>query len=140
MDKAACLAIFDANCPEFFAANERDDYVRFLDAEIDGYEVCELDGRVVGAFGLMSNGVGEHHLNWIMLDPGSQGAGIGQAMMDRIIAVAREVQATLVGIAASHKSAPFFARFGAQHISRTEDGWGPGMHRIDMELEIGATH
>ena len=39
-----------------------------------------------------------------------------------------------VSIAASHKSAPFFARFGARIVETTPDGWGPGMHRVDMEL------
>ncbi len=39
-DQAACRAIFDANCPEFFALNERDDYLLFLDANTPGYKVC----------------------------------------------------------------------------------------------------
>ncbi|MEL7186288.1 MAG: GNAT family N-acetyltransferase [Pseudomonadota bacterium] len=138
-DRDACLAIFDANCPEFFAANERDDYASFLDAGYAGYEVCEVDGKVAGAFGLMFNDDNEHRLNWIMLDPQLQGAGIGQTIMDRIIVSAREKGASKVGIAASHKSASFFAKFGAKELIRTEDGWGPGMHRVDMELEVGRT-
>ena len=31
-DKSVCLKLFDANCPEFFAPNERVDYAEFLDA------------------------------------------------------------------------------------------------------------
>ncbi|WP_242112849.1 hypothetical protein [Luteimonas aquatica] len=37
-------------------------------------------------------------------------------------------------ISASHKSAPFFARFGALETARVPDGWGPGMHRVEMRL------
>jgi hypothetical protein len=37
-----------------------------------------------------------------------------------------------VKIAASHLSAPFFAKFGAVPLRTTDDGWGPGMHRVDM--------
>ncbi|WP_439102406.1 hypothetical protein [Congregibacter sp.] len=33
--------------------------------------------------------------------------------------------------------APFLAHFDARECQRLEDGWGPGMHRIDMELTIG---
>ena len=29
-DESACLALFDENCPAFFAPNERDDYLVFL--------------------------------------------------------------------------------------------------------------
>ncbi len=32
-DREACLGLFDANCPEFFAPNERADYVAFLETE-----------------------------------------------------------------------------------------------------------
>lgn len=135
-DRHACLEIFDANCPEFFAANERDDYAEFLDAKYDDYEVCELDGRVVAAFGLIRNEEGENRLCWIMLDPSAQGHGLGSAIMNRIMRAGSESDTPVVGIAASHKSAPFFARFGAKELSRTDDGWGPGMHRIDMELVV----
>ena len=66
-DYQSCIDIFDANCPEFFAANERQGYKRFLKDSPVAYEVCEADGRVLGAFGL--TGEGEKRLNWILLDP-----------------------------------------------------------------------
>ena len=135
-DREACLAIFDANCPAFFAVQERADYMSFLDAGPVGYEVCETAGRVVAAFGLADDDGSGAILCWIMLDPGSQRAGIGSAIMKRVITRGRSTQSSLIRIAASHKSAPFFARFGAVAKGRTEDGWGPGLHRIDMELPL----
>ena len=66
-DREACLAIFDANSPTFFAPNERADYVSFLGAVPDGYEVCEVVGRVVAAFGLVDDDVKGVNLNWIMI-------------------------------------------------------------------------
>lgn len=135
-DRAACLAIFDANCPTFFAPNERADYVSFLEAVPARYEVCEVAGRVVAAFGLVVDDSKVVNLNWIMLDPKSQGAGIGSAIMKRVISAGRASQSFLIKIAASHKSAPFFAKFGAVATVHTEDGWGPGMDRVDMELRL----
>jgi hypothetical protein len=41
-----------------------------------------------------------------------------------------------VDIAASQKSAAFFARFGAVTLKVVDNGWGTGMHRIDMELPL----
>ena len=133
-DRQDCLALFDANCPTFFAPNERVDYESFLDGKPDGYEICETKGRVVGAFGLLDAGEARMNLCWILLDPQIQGLGIGSRIMKRAISIGRASRAPAIGIAASHKSAPFFARFGAVTITHTENGWGPGMDRVDMEL------
>ena len=131
--REACLAIFDRNCPEFFAPNERPDYADFLRRADDGYRLCRIDGRVVGAFGLMAAGApGDAHLNWILISPDAQGGGIGRAIIAEVAASAREREVRTVHIAASHRSAPFFARFGAEETGRKDDGWGPGMHRVDM--------
>ena len=135
-DREACLSIFDANCPSFFAPNERSDYASFLDTAPDGYEVCELAGRVVGACGLIKQGDDGGSLNWIMIDPDTQGAGIGSAMMERIVSLARAAELASIDIAASHKSAAFFERFGAVARELTTDGWGPGMDRVDMTLHL----
>jgi hypothetical protein len=61
-DIDSCLDIFDANCPKYFAANERDEYRCFLDDVPTNYEVCEVDGQVLGAFGLLGNGEAENGL------------------------------------------------------------------------------
>jgi GNAT superfamily N-acetyltransferase len=134
LDRETCLAIFDANCPEYFAPNERADFAEFLAPVPSGYQVCETDGRVVGAFGLMGDPPDHCRLNWILLDPAAQGAGVGSAMMGRVASAGRDAGVGVVRIAASHKSAPFFARFGARPVRVTKDGWGPDMHRHDMEL------
>jgi GNAT superfamily N-acetyltransferase len=133
-DRQACLDIFDANCPAFFAPNERRDYEAFLDAAPAGYEVCESDGRLLGAFGLFEDGRHAQVINWILLAPQAQGAGVGSRIMERLVDRARRSGRKRVRIATSPMAAPFFERFGAVAKSLTSDGWGPGMDRLDMEL------
>ena len=135
-DTNACLAIFDRNCPAFFAPEERVDYAAFLAGEPATYELCLSGGCIVGAFGLTPGEAGSARLNWILLDPAAKGAGAGAAMMRRAIGRARGVGATHIDIAASHLSEPFFAKFGARTLSREVSGWGPGMHRYDMLLQV----
>ena len=135
-DQDSCLAIFDANCPEFFAPNEREDYVSFLESNPRGYEVTVSNGALVAAFGVLSEGDGAQRLNWILLQPDAQGLGLGTAIMARSTLTARVRGAETLHIAASHKSAPFFERFGAQRLVFTEHGWGPDMHRVDMALRL----
>lgn len=137
-DRAACLAIFDANCPESFAPNERADYAAFLDSASDAYTIVHADGRAIGAFGVFQGAApDECRLSWILLDPALHGRGIGRSVMSRATAAARAHGATVLRIAASHKSAPFFAAFGATVVHTTPEGWGPGMHRVDMDMPVG---
>ena len=135
-DLTECIAIFDANCPAFFAANERQHYLAYLDRHPEGYEVCELDSRLVGAFGLADDGDDRMTLNWIMLHPDTQGTGVGSCIMRRAIKRAESAGASALTIAASHKSQPFFRKFGAETVTETEHGWGPGMHRVDMTISL----
>jgi GNAT superfamily N-acetyltransferase len=138
-DREPCLALFEANCPEFFAANERDDYVEFLSSLASlaaSYNVCMIAGRIAGAYGLEPHD-GTLALRWILLSPAVQGRGVGTAIMARVLDEARRQGAGQLHIAASQKSAPFFARFGAAELARIADGWGPEMDRVDMCLHLG---
>jgi GNAT superfamily N-acetyltransferase len=133
-DQPACLALFDANCPEFFDPGERPGYVQFLEAIPEEYEVCLDENRIVGAYGVLPHAPHEFVIRWILIAPDAQGRGIGSAMMARALALLRVTGARRLHMAASHKSAPFFARFGARAMATTQQGWGPGLHRVDMEL------
>jgi len=136
-DQAHCLGLFDANCPEYFATDERKDYAAFLSRAASQYTVCVEGAQVIGAFGLLPERPGEGRLNWILIDPRSQGTGLGSAMMAEVKRAACADRMHTVHIAASHRSAPFFARFGASAERETRDGWGPDMHRIDMRWRMG---
>ena len=136
LDQAACLSIFDANCPDFFALNERDDYLQFLESCPAGYELCVLTGKVVGAFGVFKQNEDSASLNWILLDPTVQGQGVGARIMERVNVLAQSLGINTLHIAASHRSAPFFEKFGALPQTVTEHGWGPDMHRVDMALHL----
>ena len=137
-DRDRMLAIFDANTPAFFAVGERVDFTRYLDGNAARYEVCEQDGAIVAGFAVAPGTTGRAHLNWILVDPAAQGGGIGNAMMDAARQRALDQGAAMLDIAASQHSAPFFLRHGARALGHTDNGWGPDMHRIDMEMPLGA--
>lgn len=132
----AALALFDANCPAFFAPNEREDFERFLLDFGADYRVA-IDGKkVLAGFALQTASGRRAQIRWIMVHPEAHGAGLGRRMMSDAVSLAKEAGALTIDIAASHLSAPFFARFGAVERVRTPDGWGPGMHRVDMTLSV----
>jgi len=136
-DLQSCLALFDENCPEFFSPNERADYAAFLASCIQHYIVCLSGDRIVGAYGLYPRTSGGSALHWILLSPSSQGSGLGTLIMSRAMEALRSSDRFPLYISASHKSAPFFARSGAIETSRIADGWGPGMHRVEMQIVAG---
>ncbi len=135
-DREACLALFDENCPAFFAANERADYAEFLDTQPSEYQVCLKADVIIGAFGLMGSAADWRDLNWILISPHSQGLGLGTQFIRRVVQQAKSAGLTGITIATSHLAEPFFAKHGASRIREIEHGWGKGMHRVDMELKL----
>ncbi len=132
-----CLSLFDENCPEFFAPNEKADFEDFLKQTTQGYEVCLLDGHIAGAFGTFIQGPTLAKIDWILLARQAQGSGIGSLIMDRVIAQVKALDCKQLSIATSHKAYRFFESKGAVIVSREEHGWGPNMHKIDMLLDLG---
>ncbi len=132
-----CVTLFEQNCPSYFAENEREDYIRFLQTEPEpsGYFVGVIENQLVSAFGVSNTPETKRaRLSWILVSPSKKGLGIGNKMMTRAQIIAQEKGATVLDIAASHLSAPFFKAFGAQERQNIPHGWGIDMHRVDMEI------
>ncbi|MCH9651326.1 MAG: GNAT family N-acetyltransferase [Deltaproteobacteria bacterium] len=137
-DLEECLALFDANCPEFFAPSERLDYEAFLALEPPGYKVVVAGDEMLGAFGFEAAANSSRgRLGWILVHPSAQRTGLGSQMLTEIRQEAEARSISVLDIAASHRSCTFFAHFGAVELQRTENGWGPGMHRVEMEWFLG---
>ena len=135
-NKTAVLSIFDKNCPEYFAPNERDDLIKFMDQYANGYRVCVHEDTIVGAFGLYEKDDKDSRLQWILLDPAVQGIGAGSQIMQDVFKQANEKNIKTIQIATSHVSFKFFEKHGAKIISEVENGWGPGMHQVHMEIQL----
>jgi len=135
-DLEACLRLFDGNCPEYFHPGERAGYVDYLRRPTGPYAVGLLHDRLVAGYGLEESGDQALTIRWVVVAPEAQGLGLGRELMERALAAVRASGRPRLLLAASHRSAPFFARFGAIELARIPDGWGPGMHRVDMELMV----
>lgn len=132
-----CLELFDENCPQYFAESERGDYIAFLKASPLDYYIGVNDGCVASAFGITSTAATlRTRLSWILVSTHFKGTGVGAKMMDYSMEASLKKEALVIDIAASHLSAPFFAKFGAQELNRTPNGWGLGMHKVDMEIKL----
>lgn len=134
-----CLFLFDLNCPSFFAAEERADYISFLATNQELYLLGRLGHEIVSAFGIE---MGENRIcgiAWLMVHPEYHRKGYRSAMMAFVLKYARKHRIVKILLSTSQHSADFFEQFGAYETSRIENGWGVGMHRIDMEIDLPAS-
>lgn len=139
-DRSGCLRLFDENVPGFFAAGERMDFEAFLDREARrcAYRVVLRGGRIVACGGHVIEPDGQTvSLCWGMVDPGLQGTGIGTALTRSRLDAARDMPgAARARLDTSQHTQGFYARFGFEAESVTQNGYAPGLDRWEMVLNF----
>lgn len=142
-DRAACLAVFDSNLPEFFLATERTDYTADLDEFEAGewgtatYLMLEEAGEVLACGGAYTRDDGRAGLAWGMVRRDRHRQGLGQQLLRaRLDWLLAQPAAREVWLDTSQHSAPFFGRFGFEIMRETPDGYGPGLHKLDLRLDL----
>ena len=138
-DRAACLAVFDSNTPEFFRPEERPQLEAFLDEPRAAYFVIEHEGSIVGCGGhyRMETGPAQARLVWGMVRRDRQRQGLGRfLLLYRIREITRMGGVQMVGLETSQHAAPFFQRQGFKVASVEKDGYGSGTDRLAMAMRL----
>lgn len=143
-DRAACLAAFESNVPEYFDASERADFEDYLDALAAGsagryFVAVALDGRVVGAAGYALDERGTvADLCWAMVHRRDHRGGHGRVLLDaRLAAIRAHGGVREVRLSTSQHAAGFYQRFGFHTVKLVPGGFAPGIDRCDMVLTLG---
>lgn len=136
-DREACMALFESNCPKYFAPEERADYEDFLDTLNCDYSVLTIGEELVGCGGIHVDAeTGQGNLCWGMVDQSRHKSGLGKALLEfRLAAIKANPAATHVHIDTSQLSGPFFAKYGFKETHKTKDGYGAGIDHVEMILE-----
>lgn len=137
-DREGCLAVLDANTPDYFAPEERATFGEFLQEPPGTYLVLEDAGKVVGCGGyipLPETRVA--HTSWGMVHPDYKGRGLGKRLFQaRIDAVRERGDADRVRVTTSPQTASFFLPYGFKETSREKDGIVAGIDLVEMWLEL----
>ena len=134
-DRPTCSALFERNCPAYFAIEERSAYQAFLEAEPKQYWLAWTDNVAVACYGVtIERDVAG--IDWIMVDPSHQSKGVGDAMVKRAFDLFNKHNVKEVKVATSQHANRFFERYGLVETSTTLHGWGQGMHKIDMVMSL----
>jgi GNAT superfamily N-acetyltransferase len=138
-DRAAVLAIFDSNVPEFFTITERVDFAAFLNQLSGPYFVIEVpNGGVVacGGYALVPEEC-RADLCWGMVLRSRHGRGIGRFLTElRVEAARADDRVHHVVLNTSHLTREFYERLGFITERVAVDGFSPGLDRVDMRLAI----
>lgn len=135
--KERCLEIFKSNMPKFFAAEELQSFIDFLDHDIeDNYYVVEKDGVIVACGGvfLEEDGI-EAGLSWGMVDVDQHKAGIGKMLTAYRIDLLKEVYpGKIYKVDTSQHTAGFYLKRGFETIEVIPDGFAKGIDKYVMKM------
>ena len=121
-DRPTCSALFERNCPAYFAIEERPEYQAFLEAEPSQYWLAWADNVAVACYGVtIERDVAS--IDWIMVNPSHQSLG-WDAMVKRAFNLFNKHNVKEVKVATSQHANRFFERYGLVETSTTLHGWG----------------
>ena len=139
-DRDGCLEIFDSNVPRFFRPHERPEFEAFLRA-LPGPYLVLMDGSgstvACGGYAITEDS-GVADLCWGMVRQDEHGNGYGRALAEARIAQLRaDSRVQAIALQTSHHTATFYERLGFRTTRTVADGYGPGLHRHDLIMEVG---
>jgi ribosomal protein S18 acetylase RimI-like enzyme len=140
-DREGCLAIFEANVPAYFDPSERKAFAEYLADPRGRFAVVdEAGGAVLGCGGVMTAREGKiANLVWGMIAPAHHRRGLGRLLaLERLSWIAAMERVERVVMDTSQKTVAFYLRLGFAVTNSTPGGYGPGLDRVDMELELDA--
>lgn len=138
VDFDACLAIFQSNCPDFFASSELADFEAFL-LDLPGpYLMLKQGKHVIGCGGFAFNQSDKSaDLCWGMIHKDFHKQGLGELLLtERLNRIRLNPDIKFIHLNTCQLTDSFFERSGftTRHITR--NGFAPGLHRYDMILTL----
>jgi [ribosomal protein S18]-alanine N-acetyltransferase len=138
-DRQACIAAFKSNIPKFFMPDELNDFENWLgkvETTNEPYFVVEEDNEVIACGGFS---IYPHKqlatMTWGLVHNRLHKKGIGKALiLHRIAAIRKAFPSVTIGLDTTQHSFSFFEKLGFVTTKITNDSYGEGMHRYDMEL------
>lgn len=139
-DMQACLDIFDGNTPRFFSLVEREDFESFLlnYAVAWNYLIIEDNGSIVACGGYnYDNDSKSVSFCWGMVAKHLHGTGLGKMLTVARLKTASAMPAvTKIRLDTSQHTQGFYAQFGFVPERIILQGYGPGLDRWEMALNL----
>jgi len=140
-DKEGCVSVFETNLPKFFQPEELAEFKQFLE-ELPGpyLVIVDTEGVVVGCGGYaLFDGSEVADLCWGMVRQELHGKGLGRRLTEaRIEGALRDLSVSGIALHTSQHTRGFYEGMGFRMTYMERDGYGPGLHRCNMQLVVSA--
>lgn len=145
-DNKSCIEMYHSNMPLYFAPEELNYLKNWLKGLDEGrlvyetnlaehYYVAEIENKVIaaGGFYITKNG-NKAHMSWGMVHNNYHKQGIGkELLLFRINTIKQLYPNCKISLDTSQHTFTFFQKLGFTVTKITENGYGEGLHRYDME-------
>lgn len=133
-DKSQVLGIMAECIPTYFAPEELPELEYYLEHEIEQYFVAEIDGKIIAAGGINTEGV-VGKISWDFIKPAHHGKGIGKSLLEHRVKILRDMpNVSCIRVRTSQVAYKFYERNGFILLSVQKDYWAAGFDLNLMEL------
>lgn len=140
-DKKEIINLLRLNTPQYFAPDEENDLIYYLDNFSDNYYVVEIKKKIVacGGFNLTEDGK-TGKISWDIVHPNSQGAGIGTELTKYRIKELKNIEGIeIISVRTSQLVYKFYEKFGLQLREIIKDYWAEGFDMYRLDCKINST-
>lgn len=145
-DHNSCIDIFKSNLPLYFAPHEEDYLINWLKGFDENrlvypsnlaehFYVAEINNNVIacGGFYIPQNS-NKANMTWGMVHNHHHKQGIGkQLLVHRINIIKQQYPNNFITLDTSQHTYAFFQKLGFTITKITQNGYGPGLDRYDMQ-------
>ena len=136
-DKSRLIELLKLNTPEYFDYSEENDFDYYLDNELEDYFVYEENSLIIGAGGI--NYFPEENLariSWDMIDPQSQGKGIGKKLTQyRIAHLKQNLKIGFIIVRTTQLVYKFYEKMGFELEKVEKDFWAKNFDLYQMKMK-----
>ena len=138
-DQDRLLELLQLNTPDYFAPEERADFIRYLGLHPGEHYVWEENGTILGCAGAnWYPDSDDGRVSWFIVHPDTKGRGIGMGLLQHCLSQLRANPATqTIIVRTSQMAEGFFARGGFTTVRKEKDYWAPGFDLVYMKMEVG---
>lgn len=141
-DKSKVMTLLRQNTPQYFALIEESDFEQYLDHDVEDYFVYQYNSEIIGAGGI--NYFPEEklaRLSWDMVDPKSQGTGIGRELTQyRINRLNSNPNIELISVRTSQLVYKFYEKIGFELKKVEKDFWAKHFDLYQMQMRNNILH
>ena len=138
-DQDSILEMLRLNTPTYFAPEEKDDLINYLNNHSENYFVIEYGKAIVSCGGFnFSDEKNVIRISWDMVDPQYQGMGFGSRLTTFRIELIKQIpNVKRISVRTSQLAFKYYERFGFKLEEVVKDFWAPGfdMYRMEMNIE-----